>query len=90
MALTSAATAAPITPEALNSGMLTSSAAAAHLSRTPKTLANWRTTGVGPRYFRSGKRHSRVYYRVSDLNTWIDEQAALYGVDPADAAKAGE
>lgn len=33
-----------------------------------KTLANWRSLGVGPTYVRVG---GRVVYMVSDLDAWL-------------------
>ena len=32
-----------------------------------RTLANWRTTGQGPKYVKVG---GRVLYRAADLDTW--------------------
>ena len=36
-----------------------------------KTLANWRSAGVGPAYARIG---GRVRYREADLQAWVDAQ----------------
>lgn len=36
-----------------------------------KTLANWRSGGTGPTYYKYGKH---VYYRMSDVVTWLEEQ----------------
>ena len=36
------------------------------------TLRWWRHQGVGPRSFRLGAR--KVYYKESDIQTWLDEQ----------------
>lgn len=36
-----------------------------------KTLANWRSSGVGPAYARIG---GRVRYRDADIAAWIDAQ----------------
>lgn len=36
---------------------------------SPKTLANWRTKGTGPRYRKVG---GRVLYDKADLDEWLD------------------
>ena len=46
--------------------------AAAMLGVRSRTLANWRTLGIGPAFVRVGAVHSRTLYRVDDLNTWLD------------------
>lgn len=46
--------------------------AAAMLGVSSRTLANWRTLGIGPAFVRVGAVHSRTLYRVDDLNTWLD------------------
>mgnify|MGYP000894626959 FL=1 len=46
--------------------------AAAMLGVSPRTLANWRTLGIGPAFVRVGAVRSRTLYRVDDLNTWLD------------------
>ena len=38
----------------------------------PGTLNNWRTRGLGPTYVRHGLPGSRILYRVSDLQAWLD------------------
>jgi hypothetical protein len=43
--------------------------AGAYLHVNPRTLANWRVLGRGPRYIRSG---ARALYRQSDLDAWLD------------------
>lgn len=55
---------------------LSPEAAAAYLGVvTPKTLANWRSMGIGPRFVRLGKGgRAAVAYRVGHLNAWLDEQ----------------
>lgn len=42
------------------------------LGVSPRTLANWRTQGIGPAFVRVGKVHSRTLYRVDDLRAWLD------------------
>lgn len=44
--------------------------AAAYLNVAPKTLANWRAMGKGPRFCRLGRR---IVYRVDDLRRFMDE-----------------
>ncbi|TDT33411.1 helix-turn-helix transcriptional regulator [Naumannella halotolerans] len=41
-----------------------------YIGVAPKTLANWRGRGQGPRYVRAG---ARVVYRVADLDAWLVE-----------------
>lgn len=45
--------------------------AAAILRSNARTLARWRSNGVGPRFIRIGRR---VAYRDSDLNDFLDRQ----------------
>ena len=77
-------------PEALAPACLPSPAAAQYIGRKPKTLANWRAEGIGPRCFRSGGKRSTVYYLVSDLDTWLAEQVELHELVPAAAPNGGE
>lgn len=51
----------PATPEQLG----------AYLNKAPKTLANWRSRGVGPRARKVG--HSVIYLRA-DVERWLDKQ----------------
>lgn len=39
-----------------------------------KTLANLRSAGRGPRYFRRGRR---IFYRIDDVRLWITESEVL-------------
>ncbi|WP_198679475.1 helix-turn-helix domain-containing protein [Thermomonospora amylolytica] len=48
--------------------LLTPAEAAAYLRRSPKTLRNWRSRGIGPKY--TGRGHG-VRYRRDDLDAWI-------------------
>lgn len=48
----------------------------------PKTLADWRTRGIGPAYVRIG-RHVR--YRPADVEAWLQSRT---GTCPADVATA--
>jgi len=49
--------------------MLTPKEVAAENKLSEKTLANWRSTGEGPRYVRFGKRAIR--YRRADVEAFI-------------------
>ena len=51
--------------------LLSADAAAASLHIDPRTLANWRTRGGGPRWARVGRK---ALYRRADLDAWIDAQ----------------
>jgi hypothetical protein len=55
--------------EPAESENLTPPDAAAHLKRTEKTLAQWRSQGRGPAYLKTG---GRILYRRSDLDAWLD------------------
>jgi hypothetical protein len=48
---------------------LTTKQAAKYLGYKEKTLSNWRTEKVGPRYY--GRRHL-IRYRRSDLDHWLE------------------
>jgi len=45
--------------------------AAERLNVSPRTLEKWRITGQGPAYHKIG---SRVYYRICDLDAWLNAQ----------------
>lgn len=53
--------------------LLTRREAAEHLRLSIKTLEAWALKGRGPRFVRMG---TRVAYRQSDLNRWIEEHIA--------------
>ena len=57
--------------------------AAAMLGVSLRTLANWRTLGIGPAFVRVGRVHSRTLYRIDDLNTWLDNNR-VENPDPKD------
>lgn len=42
--------------------------AAAFLKRSPRTLRNWRSQGVGPAFVNVGRN---VRYRLIDLERWV-------------------
>ena len=57
--------------------------AAAFLGVSVSTLAKWRVSGKGPRFVKLG---SRVAYRISDLEEWLDAQTRMSTSDPGHAA----
>lgn len=44
--------------------------AARHLGIAPKTLANWRSAGKGPRFSRLGRA---IVYRLDDLDKFVEQ-----------------
>ncbi len=45
------------------------------LRKTEKTLANWRSLGIGPRYIKSGAEpQAAVLYDWADVRAWIAER----------------
>ncbi|MEQ1871185.1 MAG: helix-turn-helix domain-containing protein [Vicinamibacterales bacterium] len=54
--------------DASTSPFLTPEQAGALLHIHPRTLANWRWSGRGPRYVRIG---ARAFYRHADLDEWL-------------------
>lgn len=59
------ASASPAIPK----NLLDTAAVAEILGITPGTLRKWRCKGIGPAYVRLS--HSKVRYRVVDLDKWI-------------------
>ncbi|MFJ9787077.1 MULTISPECIES: helix-turn-helix transcriptional regulator [Amycolatopsis] len=57
----------------MNDRLLSIEDLSAYLQVPVNTLYQWRKTGKGPAGFRVGKY---VRYRPSDVDTWIDGQAA--------------
>ena len=59
---------------------------AEHLETNPGTLANWRITGIGPRFVKVG---TGVRYREADVADWLESRTALTtaeaGVPPSAA-----
>lgn len=50
-----------------------STEAARMLGISPRTLANWRCQGRGPRYAHlTDDPHSPIIYRRADLEEWVD------------------
>jgi hypothetical protein len=57
---------------------------AAYLGKPPKTLAEWRSKGIGPRYHVVGRD---VRYQWTDVDQWLAGQARTPTHAPApDAA----
>lgn len=52
-------------------GVLTTEQAAALLGLAERTLANWRSAEMGPRYIKVG---TDVLYRVQAIEEWMMEQ----------------
>jgi hypothetical protein len=50
------------------------------LRKPEKTLAEWRSRGIGPRYIKVGRD---VRYRRSDLDAWITEHTVDPGLGAA-------
>lgn len=48
---------------------LTSREAADYLGQKQQTLANWRSAGIGPPFYKVG---SSVQYLVADLDAWLE------------------
>jgi hypothetical protein len=57
--------------------------AAQYLGKPEKTLANWRSAGIGPPYYRVG---GSIRYDVADLDAWLAEQRVVTGGAPLGAA----
>ena len=56
--------------------------AAAKISVSPHTLANWRSLGIGPPYVKiTPGRAGRVLYRVADLEAWLEANLVGGGAD---------
>lgn len=59
--------------------LLDTPGAAALLGMRPQTLAEWRTTGRGPRFIAVSTR--RIRYRRADLDAWLDAQTRTHTRD---------
>lgn len=55
-----------------NSPFITPDEAAAWLRMTSATLAQKRHRGVGPKYYQPDGPGSKVLYRMSDLEEWVE------------------
>lgn len=51
--------------------LATTAEVAAYVRKSVKTLANWRSRGIGPKWIKVG--HS-VMYRARDVEKWLDSQ----------------
>lgn len=49
---------------------LSTKEAAQYLGLAENTLANWRSTGIGPRFMRIGGG-GRIFYKRTDLDTYL-------------------
>lgn len=54
-------------------GLLTEKQAAERLNRTPGTLRNWRSRGVGPRFVANPDTGRFLGYLESHLVDWLQE-----------------
>ncbi|MGB3974891.1 MAG: helix-turn-helix domain-containing protein [bacterium] len=55
--------------------LLSTAQAAEFLNMKPQTLRKWRSDGRGPKYQRFGGLKSKAYYRMSDIEAWLDEHS---------------
>jgi predicted DNA-binding transcriptional regulator AlpA len=55
----------------MTSELMDSAELGRRLSKSTAALANWRYLGLGPRFVKVGKA---VRYRVSDVESWLDQQ----------------
>ena len=60
----------------INFPYVTAEEAARLLGLTSKTLANWRSNGDGPRFYRPSPK--LVLYAVEDLNAWIERDGPRF------------
>ena len=67
--------------------LITSDESGAILRVHPRTLANWRSSGRGPRYIRVGRR---PFYRMRDLEEWLDSHSFVtIAAEPTAARETG-
>ncbi len=59
---------------------MTTEEAANYIGLSKKTLAGYRCDGVGPKFVKLG---SRVFYKKSDLDSWIDSNSGLMSTSQA-------
>lgn len=50
--------------------------AATLAGRSRKTLANWRSAGVGPPWVKVGQGPESISYPLAGLMAWLDEQVS--------------
>ena len=53
----------------MNNPTLTTEGAAKYLGISARTLANWRISGIGPKYHKPTNK--LIYYFQADLDSWI-------------------
>jgi predicted DNA-binding transcriptional regulator AlpA len=58
--------------------------AAEKLRKSERTLETWRRTGDGPAFLKLGRR--AVFYRLSDLESWLASRRRLSTNDTGKAA----
>lgn len=63
--------------------------AAEYLNTTVNTLAGWAARRTGPRYSRSGVQRGKVWYRVADLDAWLESRRQPQGDEPREERKHG-
>jgi hypothetical protein len=61
--------------------LLSAEEAAVQLHQRPSTLASWRATKRGPRYFKLGRA---VFYHPKDITAWVAAQV----VEPSETVDA--
>jgi predicted site-specific integrase-resolvase len=54
--------------------------AAEYLGRAAKTLAQWRSKGIGPTFIKPG---GRVFYFKEDLDTWLNRSGRCQSTQQA-------
>jgi hypothetical protein len=64
-----------LTEQSIEPTYFTISEASKYMRVNPKTLANWRCKGTGPRYYKPAPRI--VTYRKSDLDAYLQNRAKL-------------
>jgi hypothetical protein len=67
--------------------MVDTATAAEAYSHAPGTLSNWRHHGVGPRWFRCGRR---ALYRPEDLEEFFSRQPVLTAASLPERGNRGE
>lgn len=60
-----------------NKTFLSTPQAAHHLGYSSSTLEHWRSAGKGPDFVRMSPR--KIYYRISDLDNWIESRVIAPG-----------
>ena len=69
------------------SPLMSSDIAASYLQCHPRTLAEWRIAGNGPKYVRVGRR---AFYRQPDLDAWLEARVYHSTADETHFQHAGE